>query len=168
MHTDIEITQRISQSRSEPQSILTMLIVAKRRSREEQWREAARKFYGFLQQEDFGDMCVEILDEDLLKPHQAWAIAPSDQIFSKWMEILEEVSSVPLTRNVSCILCMRGRAEEKNDNPPTLLVMFRFATDVFREYDKEIDEILAILARFGITDTAVRFYKNELWRGPGP
>ncbi|OJJ33283.1 hypothetical protein ASPWEDRAFT_30378 [Aspergillus wentii DTO 134E9] len=166
MHTQFIICQQWSEYWPEAIPVPTMIIYARRQSQDEQWRETAREIYAYFQRNGFGDVCVDIRDEELRKPLRSWH-DQSDQVCQIEDTLDEELSKIiPRDDYITTMFSKSGRAEEKEDNPPTITILFFLHMDLFRQYKKEIDDVRDLLARFDITDTAIIFRKDEIWRGP--
>ncbi|KAI9933533.1 hypothetical protein MW887_008006 [Aspergillus wentii] len=163
MYTEISIRQRWSKIYPEAIPIPTMVIYARRQSRNEQWREVAREIYAYFKRQGFEDLRVDIIDEELLKPKHGGAITKSDEIFSQQDQIEEEIWNILPSEKLKTVWC--GRRGRKENNPPSIIVVFSLWTSALWQYDKYIDDIRTILICHDVTDTAIQFFKGDIVRG---
>lgn len=159
-HKEISIIGRRSKVDPEPWPVLTVLIIAKRRSLSENWQYVTRRIHSYVATLYEG-ISVELLDEELDTPVKCFPIRQTDTIFPKWNQIRDTILRELTIWDWSALECWRfGRSDNPLDNPPTIIVSIR--KDSERQFRTDMLRIKGILALFGENDVSILFMKDDI------
>lgn len=155
----IELFYQQSKFNPELERVPTIVVLAIRYVVDDSWLRAAREIYCFLQQENFGQVSVEIADPQARHPPSTLPVLKSDPMYNKWDSVLHRIlTDVDLT-DIQLIGCYRRGRNSGIDNPVTVLVI----ADVNSKKSWRItrDVITGILNRSNLPMVAVEIVKDR-------
>ncbi|DAA74188.1 TPA_exp: Uncharacterized protein A8136_3686 [Trichophyton benhamiae CBS 112371] len=133
----------------------TLLVVAEKKSPDEDWLSVSREIYQLLEANGLSQFNVEICDERVHIQKNSSPVPSSDPIYPLWDDVLEQILNSIDCSFVLAIECFRYGANLDGDkNPPTVIVTV--ARSSRGPWKDTREAIVSILNRYNLHHVAMQ------------
>ncbi|EFE31002.1 uncharacterized protein ARB_02196 [Trichophyton benhamiae CBS 112371] len=145
----------------------TLLVVAEKKSPDEDWLSVSREIYQLLEANGLSQFNVEICDERVHIQKNSSPVPSSDPIYPLWDDVLEQILNSIDCSFVLAIECFRYGANLDGDkNPPTVIVtVARSSRGPWKDTREAIVSILNRYNLHHVADLPDNAWNNQMQVG---